>query len=526
MKKTEMNVKAIINGGISLTISTIIVKILGLIYKIPLAAILHDEGMGYFNSAYTIYSLFYLLCTAGVPKAIMILVSDCNARADKEKGKRIVSVALDIFLYIGIVLCILLAVFAFPLSKLIGNSGAAVTIIFVAPSIIFSSLTGVLRGYLNAEYRLIDIAVSQILEGVVKLVAGLIGAHFAYNAGMTTWMISAITILGVSLGSLSGFVYLSVCAKIKKAKENTGQRGLIKSVFKISAPITLSGAIMSLTNIIDLGFIMNSLESIGYTEAEAGALYGNYTTLAVPMLNLALAILTPISVAFVPAITSAIAKNDMEDFAQTENTSIRLCSFICAPMVVGLMTYSYEILHILFPSSDAQTGASLLCLLSPAIIFSSLVVIVNNSLEAGGRVKAPLISMSVGCIVKILVSFFVIKKPSLGIIGAPIGTVLCYATALIISVIIYRIEFNKNIEIFSGIISSFIFALSATLLSKPLYQLLVCKISETLSLTAVVIFSAVVYFAFSILYDQISRRCNSERAKYTKIKNRNCKINT
>ena len=87
----------VIKGTFSLTISTLIVKLLGLIYKIPLANILGDEGMGIFNSAYTVYSFFFLLCTAGVPKAIMILVSGSKAKGEDEESKRIISIAMRLF---------------------------------------------------------------------------------------------------------------------------------------------------------------------------------------------------------------------------------------------------------------------------------------------------------------------------------------------------------------------------------------------------------------------------------------------
>ena len=85
--------KELVGGTFSLAVSTIIVKILGLIYKIPLSSILGDEGMGYFNSAYTVYAFFYLLCSAGVPKAVMILVSEANARGKGINERTILKIA-------------------------------------------------------------------------------------------------------------------------------------------------------------------------------------------------------------------------------------------------------------------------------------------------------------------------------------------------------------------------------------------------------------------------------------------------
>ena len=160
------NGQGIIGGALSLTLSAVIVKLLGLIYKIPLSNMLGDEGMGYFNSAYTVYAFFYLLCTAGVPKAIMILVSEAKARGSKIEEQNIVRIATRAFLALGTIATAIFILFAAPLADLIGNSSSRATMIAIAPSIIFISLAGVIRGCLNANMQLLDIAVSQIIEGV------------------------------------------------------------------------------------------------------------------------------------------------------------------------------------------------------------------------------------------------------------------------------------------------------------------------------------------------------------------------
>ncbi|MBR4836667.1 MAG: oligosaccharide flippase family protein, partial [Clostridia bacterium] len=342
----------VIKGTFSLTISTLIVKVLGLIYKIPLVNILGDEGMGFFNSAYTVYSFFFLLCTAGVPKAIMILVSGSKAKGEDEEVKRIISIAMKLFLYLGIGISVIFMVFSGALSRIIGNSQARATMIAVAPSIVFISLASVIRGYLSANMKLLEIAVSQVIEGVGKLAVGLLFACLSARANMPLPMISAMTILGVSFGSLAGFVYLLAMSEIRIKGYKTGQKQIIRKIFRISLPITFSAAIMSLTNVIDLGLVMKNLEYIGYTETESSALYGNYTTLAVPMLNLALAIISPISIAYLPMFTRAIASQDFELLRDFEESALRISAFIASPMLVGLMAFSNEILYVLFPSSD------------------------------------------------------------------------------------------------------------------------------------------------------------------------------
>ncbi len=514
--------QGIIGGALSLTLSAVIVKVLGLIYKIPLSNILGDEGMGYFNSAYTVYGFFYLLCTAGVPKAVMILVSEAKARGNEIDEMRIVRTAARAFLLLGTSVALLFILFAEPLAELIGNSHSRATMIAIAPSIIFISLAGVVRGYLNANMQLLDIAVSQIIEGVGKLVLGLLFAIFAASHNLPLEIASALTILGVTFGAFFGLVYLLVCAKKRKVDEKAGQskkseENILKKILAISLPITLGAAVMSITNIIDLAVIMRSLLSLGYTEPEASALYGNYTTLAVPMFNLAISVITPISAAFMPTFTRARVKEDSLMFSESFGSALELSSFVSAPLLVGMIVFSREILSVLFPASEIEIGASLLTLLAPAIFFASLLTIVNSALEAVGDVRAPVISMLFGAVGKTLVSVMLLRNGDFGISGAPIGTVASYAIALVVSGIIYITKCAGRLPIIKCSMPSYISASAAVLLARVCHDMLFISFPSLVSLALSIIVAAIIYAVFSVFSGGLSVESLKKTAKYTKI---------
>ena len=382
----NLQADSIFSGTLSLTISTLVVKFLGLIYKLPLAGILGDEGMGYFNSAYTVYAFFYLLCTAGVPKAIMILISDAKAKENNNLAREITNVAFRLFITIGIILTILFTIMSTPFAKLIGNTNSTYTMIAIAPTILIASISGVIRGLLSANMMLSDIAISGVIDGVGKLVFGLVFAMLGNQRNLPLHIVSAMTIFGVTIGSFIGLAYLFVRYKTKISSEKTGQseqfdkKHIRKSILSISLPITASAAILSISGVIDLGLIMRSLESIGYTEIESSALYGNYTTLAVPMFNLALSLISPISIATLPTIATAYAKDDKALIVETENKALDMTSLIAAPIAIGLTVFSKEILTLLFKNSNTDIGAHLLIMLTPAIFFSSILMMINSIL--------------------------------------------------------------------------------------------------------------------------------------------------
>ena len=511
-----------IGGALSLTVSAVVVKIIGLIYKIPISSILGDEGMGYFNSAYTVYAFFYLLCTAGVPKAVMILLSEAKAKGRKPEEAEILRVSLRLFTLIGLLGTVLLLLFSGPISLLIANRGAFFTMISIAPSIVLVSVAGVIRGYLSANTRLLDIAISQVIEGVGKLAVGLVLAMVGRWLGVNLQMLSAITIFGVTFGSFFGLLYLLVISKIKITSQKTEQNAedlnaklIRKRIFTISIPITLSAAVMSLTSIIDLGIVMRSLLNSGVDEAGASALYGNYTTLAVPMFNLAISVISPISVAFLPVFTSRIAKGDQVGLIEAERSALELTAAISAPMMIGLAVYSEEILSMLFLNSEIEVGAILLRLISPAILLSSILLIVNTLLEAAGRVRAPLISMTVGSVVKIAVSYYLIGFTDMGVAGAPIGTVMSYAAALITSLLIYGSCFGRGAPIFACILIPHINALTAVAISVVCFMGLSASFSKNLSLLLSIALAALVYLAISIFTGTLGIEKMGKMAKYT-----------
>jgi stage V sporulation protein B len=522
MEKGRTKGTTVVGGALSLTIATLTVKILGVIYKIPLASILGEEGMGYFNSAYTVYAFFYLLCTAGVPKAVMMLVTESEAEG-RGRSYAVARAATGAFAVIGAVITLSFVLMSAPLSRLIGNSASRATMLAVAPSIIFVSISGVVRGVLNARMRLTEIAVSQILEGVGKLVFGLALAVLASRLSLPLYLCSALTIIGVSLGAIIGLIYLLAVLKPYKSSNKPRQKirfserkSLLKRILSISLPITAGAAVMSLSNLIDLSLIMRRLESLGYSEAEAGALYGNYTTLAVPIFNLVISIITPVSIAFMPIFARARVSADkgLRDAALRD--SLELSAIITAPLLFGTLAFSEQILSILFSNMNISLGAPLLCLLIPAVFFVSPLLIINSALEAQGHLRAPLISMLVGAMTKLVTSYLLLGRADFGISGAPIGTVVSYAAALCTSLFVAFSCTDLRPPLLFTQIASYPASLVSVAVAKLLFDKLACRLGVTAAFALAVLICAALYFLCLLLLGKLTPERIRKMSKYTK----------
>lgn len=436
MQEKEGSANNIIKGAISLTISGLIVKIIGLVFKVPLSYWLSDEGMSFFNSAYTVYTFFYIICTAGIPKAISIIIAGLHG--EERRKDEVYKTAFFVFGIFGAIISLLFFLLSGPISRFIGNRGAYMTMLAIAPSIVFVSLSGVIRGYFNGTMRFMPIAVSEIISGAGKLILGLLFVFLGNRMNLSLELLSALAILGTSLGSVFGFIYLYFCIKKEKCCEKTRQNIRIsyfsfKKIIKIAVPITATSILGSLGALIDLALIMNILSNEGYSELQSGILYGNYTTLAIPMLNLVGALIAPISIMLLPIISRYSKTDDKEKMSQSISVSLDIVCMFIIPVAFLYYFAPEEILKIIFEDSSATLAAPLLKHLSVGILFMALSTVINTALEGAELTNIPLISLSIGSVVKVAVSFILIKNNNFGILGAPMATTISYAVGFLIS---------------------------------------------------------------------------------------------
>jgi stage V sporulation protein B len=506
MGKGSNERKNILTGVVAMGIATVVVKILSVLYKIPMLNTLGEEGMGYFNTAYTIYSFFFIVCTAGVPKAVMILLSRAREKGDNGEYNKILKVAFYLFLIIGTVGCILFLFFAGLISNAIGSQSSVYSMLMIAPSLVIVAVTGVLRGYLSSVGRLGSISVSQILEGTLKLCIGLVLSRYSLNIGLSTPLCAAMAIVGVDAGALVAMIYMLIVYK----KENKGYKSRqklkindfklhTKSIFSISIPITVTSAVMSVSSIIDLFMIISRLKSIGYSEQLCTGLYGNYTTLVVPMFNFCIALISPLAIAYLPKLASSFARGDEGKYSEALSSFSQITMFSASFLYAPLAYFPKQVLYFIFGENGYEVGAEMLSGLAVSVLSYSLLIVVNTSLEARGYVRAPLLSMAIGCAVKIPVEFLLLSMPELNIMGAVYSTNITYIIALAVSLCYalrtraYKVRFAMDAArcIVASILSSSLVI--------GVYSLLHCRAESRLHTLILIPVLLLIYLVISLL---------------------------
>lgn len=514
--KTYKSANGIIKNGfvggiIILTVSNLLVKVTGLLFKIPMNYIMGDTGMGYYNSAYSIYTLFYMLSTSGLPVAISVTVSEKRAQGKIGSAKKVFHLALAVFAAIGLLAFALMFFASGKLALLISSELSAMSIAAAAPTILFVCVSGAYRGYFQGCGNMMPTAVSQLIEAMGKLLIGIACALYAIRVGAEIHVVAAYAVFGLTAGSFVGMLYLIITGfvrgdrdlvtehEIDYTSDKTGS--IFRRFLAISIPVTLSASVMSLTNTLDTAMIQRILILSGMTAEEATAAYGNYTSLAVPLFNLPPVLIYPIAYSLVPVVAAAAGEGKIEAAREKITMSLRYALIIGLPCAMGLSALSDPILCLLYNDTSAHAAAMLLTLLAPSSLLVCILAITNSVLQGCGKEIMPVISMLVGGGVKLLSGMLLIKL--YGISGAPVSTFLCYLTVTVMN-LAFIVRYTKV-------------RLTPGMLYKPLLSAVVCSLSAVLfnnilkpvlgsspACVSSVLVAAVVYLTMLILLGEVS----------------------
>lgn len=543
---------------ITLLLANFLTKIIGALFKIPLANAIGKDGMGLFSVAYQIYTFVFIIATSGFPVAISKMVSEESSKKNSDISRDILKVSCYTLGVFGLVQSVLLYVFSGNIANFIGNQDSALGIKLIAPALFFISIVGAYRGYFQGKQNMIPTAVSEVIEATSKLGIGLWLTYKIKNAMMSTEgvkninfflkklgrfsdssiLISSGPLIGVTVGTILAFFYLiiryliSVADKKIKVKnysilDRKKKARILKQIILTATPIMIGASVSILTSVIDLTTIMkrlavnpkvfetyshlfkkgtkffNETAKLQLTQTElyykkANYLYGMYNGYAIPMFNLPLTIVVAIAMCIVPAVSGEIAKNRQDSARKISENSLKMTSIFSIPMAIGMCVLAKPILCVVYMGDyDAY---KILQKLSIAIIFVSLVSVTSAVLQAFGRLYFPVYSMLIGGTVKVLCNYFLI--PIMGIDAAPISTLLCYGVISILN-LIFIFKYTKSRFKIFDFFSSIFFSVLASLPTIKLHNYLTNSVSffkinslfsQSLTLMTSILFFGIIYF--------------------------------
>lgn len=486
-------------GAAVLAVGIMVVKVIGMFYRIPLVGIIGEQGSADFSNAYNIYAVLLTVSTAGLPVAVSKLISEADALGRANQVRRIFRLALALFLCLGTLSFLVMFFRADALAGMMHDEKAAAGIRALAPAVICVGCLSAFRGYSQGRRNMVPTAVSQIIEALCKLVVGLGLAWWLVRNGAGEDTAAAGAITGVTVGTVVALAYMILSfvsggmGSFPRSRDvPDSARTILGDILRIAIPITLSSSMVGIVTVIDSSLVQGQLQKVlledpeswrlyrdfvdfaplketleawtsslgGGTaagmaaltaQAEQGlpaalalrealekvsrTLYGSYSG-ALNIYNLPTSLVWAITASVIPAVSSSLTRRDRRGAARLAGSALRITALMAFPMGVGLFVLGTPIIQLIYPRLTARIAGPLLSELGIATLFVCMMLVCNSVLQAYGFVNLPVVVMFLGGVLKIMCNYRLVGTPAVGIYGAPFGNVLCFGLCMALDLLI------------------------------------------------------------------------------------------
>ncbi len=433
--------QSFLHGTMLLALSTALVKVIGAFYSIPLNAIIGEQGFSYYSTAYEIYTLLLMISTAGLPVAMSRMISQASSLGHYRQVRKIYTVSKTIFLTLGLIGTLLMTLFCRQLAAFQEQPDAWAAIAALGPSCFLICLMSTYRGFFQGQSNMMPTSVSQVLEAVCKLVVGISAAILVLWYFRNFSLAAGAAIFGVSMSCLVSSMYLNWCFRkayrqLPASNEPVSSgKDIAKGLLAIAVPITIGSAGLQVLTVLETKVYMSQLlQTLTQDQADLQKGIYNFTQ---KIFNMPCAFITPITISVIPAITAQLTTGDGKSARATEESAVRVTGLISAPCAVGLAVLARPVTALLGGYTDQRLDLAeqLMTVLAVCILFNAIVLLTNAIMQAHGHVNLPVVNMFVGGIIKLAAVFILTGNPLIGILGTPIGSLLCYLSITVLNLI-------------------------------------------------------------------------------------------
>ena len=501
MSTKDRKQQSLIEGALVLALASLIVKIIGAIYKVPMIAVIGTDGNGYYTYAYNIYLVIYAIAVSGFPTAISKIVAEYRVQGRYKDIARVKRVATVLMLGIGVAGSLILLLAAKPYAEwTLKIPLAYYAILAVTPSILFSCLMATHRGFTQGLSNMTPTAISQLLEVLVKVAAGLGGSYLVKKKLTEEFLESgtvlgkflaigekpeviiqsysaAAAIFGVTLSVFVGYLYFQIRDRFRRELFTQDQiaaspdpdtdKVIAKKILAIGVPIALSTVTVYVAGFID-GITVTDrlirvfvhhpkelfdsfhglLDLAGKTMRDAPSeianyLYGAYG-LSSPLFNLIPSITGAFGISSMPHVAAAWRQNNLVDVKRHSESVIRLTMIIAAPLGCGIFALCGPITRFLYAGRNpvsAEIAYPMVGVLGLVAIIVAVSASINSLLQGIGRIDAPVKLLALGVFSKVAFNFILVGVPSFNVKALPYSNLLCY---VIISVLAFYVFYTTT----------------------------------------------------------------------------------
>ncbi len=515
---SDVAASTLMKGAAILAVAGIVSKVFGAVFRIPLTNMIGAEGQSYYGAAYPVYQFFYVIATAGFPVAISRMVSERIAHGDFINAHKSYKLALRATLIVSGLSFLMCFFGAGAIAGFYGNPGAEASIRAISIALIFTPIAASLRGYFQGQQEMTPTAVSQVIEQIVRVVAGLALAFMFFRTSLE--LAAAGATFGASAGMIAAMIVLLIIY-IKKRPERQrllrnsvvreeSDRQRFKELVEIVIPITIGSSIMPLMMNIDAAIVMRRLQATGWDLSMSKTLYGLISGYCDPLVNLPVVFVDAITISLIPAVTTAFTLKRKSDLDKNVKTGLKTMMVIAYPCAVGLIVLANPILHMLYPAKpeEADLATKTLQILALSIITLAIMRTLSSSLQGIGKMTLPVVNLFIGALAKIVITYVLVGIHFFNVNGAAIGSVMAY---LISAMLNYRglrkyadIELDMKSIFLKPLLAAAVMGVVTVAVYKGAGLIMGNAVSVLLAmLAAVVVYFVTVFLSGAVTKDEI-----------------------
>ncbi len=510
---SENKQKFLIHGGI-LAITGILVRIIGMFYRIPLVNIIGEEGSGIYSVAFNIYNIMLVLSSYGMPMAVSKLMSACLAKKEYKNADKVYKCSLVVSAVTGGLAALILFFGADLIQSMYkGVNGLAIPLRVLAPTIFLVAMLGTVRGFYQGQGTMIPTAFSQLVEQIVNAVVSIVAAlvlvqSFAASTEVAAFGAAGGT-LGTCMGALSALIVLVVLYALYKPvfqkkvrRDRVSEQRESAEVYKLigmtMVPIILSQTLYHICSVVD-DIMFSNIMAGSSINIESDL--GNYGSSYILLVGIPQGVASAMSSSMLPSVVASYTVRDFKAIRDKIISTIKTNMFIAIPSFVGLFVLGKPIIELLFPRYDSMQGSIMLKIGAAAVIFYTMSTVTSSALQGIDRMRVPVKHAAISVAIHVVLVFILLKFTNLGIYGVVIGNATFPILIFLLNLralrhyVNFKLEYVKSFGV--PLICAIIMGICSGLTYKLMYML--CE-SNMVSLMLALVMAALSYFGPLLLF--------------------------
>lgn len=454
----KKSIKNVIMHGSILAMAGIIVRVIGLLYRIPMVNIIGAEANGIYSAAFNVYNIMLVLSSYGLPMAVSKLVSGRVAQKRYKDAKKIFLSSLAVSVCTGGTAALILFFGADIIEKKFYSaySGIALPIKVLAPTIFIVSMLGVFRGFYQGQGTMIPTAVSQLIEQIINAVVSIAAGAILVKAYKDSKNVggygAAGGTMGTAFGALSALLFLLFVffvywpyfmRKVRRDVDSEDEEyiDIFKIIILTMIPIIIGQTFYQISALIDDIMYGKMMTSLAMTSSEIKKSIGNYNSSYVILTGVVMGVASAMSSSMLPSVVASKAKGEYDTIREKIKATIKVNMMIAIPSFVGLIVLGEPVVRLLFAKYDSHQGGMMLKIGAVAVIFYTISTVTSSALQGIDKMNVPVYHSCISLVIHVILVFMLIKFTNLGIYAVVIGN----ATFPIIIFVLNLVSLNKYV---------------------------------------------------------------------------------